>query len=168
MQKKDNDGVRQWQKAKLQETEIQITKVLFDGQPHQYSEILEKTKLGKATLSKHFKKMEKEGKITKKIDIESGKYPYPVYYQYQVDPQEKEKIKILITKENVKVSLDSIENLEIWDFLSAFILEYQLLLKEKQVKGEQINLLEIINSARKRMFELYEAHREIQDIINEK
>ena len=54
------------------------------------------------------------------------------------------------------------------DFLDIFALEYNLSIQEKIKTGEQIILRDIIDKSYKNMIEVYEAHREIQDIINEK
>ncbi|MCD6263955.1 winged helix-turn-helix transcriptional regulator [Candidatus Bathyarchaeota archaeon] len=58
-----------------------ILEVLKDGEWLRYKEIVNKTGLSQVTVSKYLKILEKEGKIEKKIDIESGEYPYPVYYR---------------------------------------------------------------------------------------
>jgi DNA-binding HxlR family transcriptional regulator len=81
MQRKKNEGIRQWQKDKSYEAEMKIMKIILDGEPHQYGELREKTKLSKATLSKHLKQMESDNRIIRHMDMESGKYPYPVYYE---------------------------------------------------------------------------------------
>jgi len=57
-----------------------ILSILSDGKWHRHREILEKTKLSPTTLSKHLKELEK-GIVEKRIDLESGEYPYPVYYR---------------------------------------------------------------------------------------
>jgi DNA-binding Lrp family transcriptional regulator len=57
-----------------------ILSVLSDGKWHRHREILEKTKLSPTTLSKHLKELEK-GIVEKRIDLQSGEYPYPVYYR---------------------------------------------------------------------------------------
>jgi DNA-binding Lrp family transcriptional regulator len=57
-----------------------ILSILSDGKWHRHREILEKTKLSPTTLSKHLKELEK-GIVQKRIDLQSGEYPYPVYYR---------------------------------------------------------------------------------------
>ena len=34
-----------------------------------------------ATVSKFLKELENDGEIQKKVDIDSGKYPYPAFYR---------------------------------------------------------------------------------------
>jgi len=58
-----------------------IFEVLSDGEWHRYEEIKKHTRLSSATLAKHLKALEKLQLIEKKIDLKSGKYPYPVYYR---------------------------------------------------------------------------------------
>jgi len=73
-------GVGEYQLKKLEKSEKAILEVLKDGKWHRHQEIKEKTRLSTATLSKTLKRLEK-GLIEKKIDLESGEYPYPVYYR---------------------------------------------------------------------------------------
>ena len=65
---------------KAQKSIMSILRIISDGKPHQYSELKEKTKLNSPTLSKHLKRLTEKKILKKKIDTESGKYPYPVYY----------------------------------------------------------------------------------------
>lgn len=74
-------GLGEPQIRKARKSREAILTVLSDNKPHRYNDVVEKTKLSTATVSKVLKKLEKEGKIEKKIDIESGEYPYPVYYK---------------------------------------------------------------------------------------
>lgn len=46
-------------------------------------ELKEKTKLSSRTLAKHLDKMTNMKNVEKKVDVESGNYPYPVYYKAQ-------------------------------------------------------------------------------------
>lgn len=64
---------------------IIIHLLLDDGEPHRYDEIVEKTKLSTATVSKHLKELVSSKIVEKKVDLESGKYPYPVTYQIAKD-----------------------------------------------------------------------------------
>jgi DNA-binding transcriptional ArsR family regulator len=57
-----------------------ILSILSDGKWHRHKEILEKTRLSPTTLSKHLKGLEK-GLVEKRMDLQSGEYPYPVYYR---------------------------------------------------------------------------------------
>ncbi|MEM3699706.1 MAG: winged helix-turn-helix domain-containing protein [Candidatus Bathyarchaeia archaeon] len=77
-------GVGEYQIKKAQTSEKQILEILSDGKWHRYQELLAKTKLSTATLSKHLKRLEK-GLIEKRLDLESGEYPYPVYYRLKPD-----------------------------------------------------------------------------------
>lgn len=56
-----------------------ILESLSDGQWRQYSELKQKTHLSGATLSKHLKTLKPI--VEKHVDLESGKYPYPVKYR---------------------------------------------------------------------------------------
>jgi DNA-binding HxlR family transcriptional regulator len=77
-----------WQMEKMQSAALVILKSLIDNQWHQYRELLEKTKLSSATLSRHLKSLEHSGIVEKNLDTQSGAYPYPVSYrlnpQYQI------------------------------------------------------------------------------------
>lgn len=73
-------GKGERQEKEAHEKRKLILDVLSDGEWHRHKEILEKTRLSPTTLSKHLKELEK-GLVEKRIDIESGEYPYPVYYR---------------------------------------------------------------------------------------
>lgn len=73
-------GLGERQIKDAQTSQQAILKVLSDGEWHRYQELREQTSLSTATLSKHLKKLEK-GLVEKKLDLESGEYPYPVYYR---------------------------------------------------------------------------------------
>jgi len=77
---KKTKGIGKYQIEKAQKSIMAILRVIADGKPHQYSELKEKTKLNSPTLTKHLKRLTEVKLLKKKIDIESGKYPYPVYY----------------------------------------------------------------------------------------
>jgi len=74
-------GIGEYQVRKARESREAILTILNDNKPHRYTEIVEKTKLSTATVSKVLKKLDEEKKIEKNIDTESGEYPYPVYYR---------------------------------------------------------------------------------------
>jgi DNA-binding HxlR family transcriptional regulator len=71
-------GNNQIEKAK--ESKRTILASLQTGDWFRYQNLQKQTGVSSATLSKHLKELEK-GIIEKKIDMESGKYPYPVYYR---------------------------------------------------------------------------------------
>lgn len=79
-------GVGSWQVSRARTAVQVVMKILKDGEWHRYQELREKTGLSSATLSKHLKELEK-GVVEKEIRLESGEYPYPVFYrikeQYQ-------------------------------------------------------------------------------------
>jgi DNA-binding transcriptional ArsR family regulator len=77
---KKTKGMGKYQIEKAQKSIMAILRVISDEKPHQYSELKEKTKLNSPTLTKHLKRLTEMKILKKKIDIESGKYPYPVYY----------------------------------------------------------------------------------------
>lgn len=74
-------GIGEHQLEKEKTAKSLILNLLSDGRWHRYTEIQQTTNLSTATLSKHLKNLEKEKVIEKKIDLESGDYPYPVYYR---------------------------------------------------------------------------------------
>jgi len=84
--KKKKNG-HQWHKKQEEEAILKISGALLDGKWHQYKELLEQTKISKATLSKHLKNMQTEEKIDRLVDIESGAYPPPVKYKTKEDPE---------------------------------------------------------------------------------
>lgn len=71
-------GSDQIKKRKV--SEKKILNVLTNNDWVRYKDLQKKTKLSSATLTKRLKRLEK-GIVEKKIDLESGKYPYPVYYR---------------------------------------------------------------------------------------
>ena len=73
-------GIGRYQKDLAWDSEKQILNVLSNGKWHRYQEIQQATRLSTATLSKHLKRLEK-GLVEKRIDLQSGEYPYPVYYR---------------------------------------------------------------------------------------
>jgi hypothetical protein len=85
-------GVGDWQLGKIEVANQTIMKILLDGKWHRYQELLETTGLSSATLSKHLKELEK-GIAEKEMRLESGEYPYPVYYRM------KKKHQALLSKE---------------------------------------------------------------------
>ena len=74
-----NRGMGEHQKIIMCETRMELLSLLQDGKWHQYSEIKRNTKLSSATISKHLKML--KDLLDKKVDVESGAYPYPVYYR---------------------------------------------------------------------------------------
>jgi len=74
-------GLGEYQVKKARRSCEAILTILSDNEPHRYNEIVKKTKLSTATVSKVLKKMEKEKKIQKNVDTKSGEYPYPVHYK---------------------------------------------------------------------------------------
>jgi len=83
----EKKGIGRYQKDLAWDSQKQILNVLSDGKWHRHQEIQQATKLSTATLSKHLKRLEK-GLVEKKLDLESGQYPYPVYYRIrQTIPQ---------------------------------------------------------------------------------
>jgi DNA-binding transcriptional ArsR family regulator len=73
-------GIGRYQKDLAWDSEKQILNVLSDGKWHRYQEIQQAARLSSRTLSKHLKRLEK-GLVEKHIDLQSGEYPYPVYYR---------------------------------------------------------------------------------------
>jgi len=74
-------GVGEYQIKKAEKSRTLIINALANGDRIRYTQVVSQTGLSTATVSKFLKKLEKEGEIEKKIDIESGKYPYPAYYR---------------------------------------------------------------------------------------
>lgn len=60
---------------------MSILKVLSDEEWHQWSELLDKTKVSSATLKKYLPRLKEFKLIQKRVELESGKYPYPAYYR---------------------------------------------------------------------------------------
>jgi DNA-binding HxlR family transcriptional regulator len=79
-------GFRYWQLQKMEAAAFIILRYLGDNKWHRYQELLEKTKLSSATLSKHLKVLER-GVVEKKMETESGVYPYPVSYRIRENYQ---------------------------------------------------------------------------------
>jgi len=86
-------GVGGYQIDRVRGSRSVILDVLGGGGWVRYSEIVGKTGLSTATVSKHLKRLEEEACVEKKIDIESGEYPYPV--SYRILPEgEKSRVKL--------------------------------------------------------------------------
>jgi DNA-binding HxlR family transcriptional regulator len=103
---KNTKGIGKYQIEKAQKTIITILRALSDEKPHQYSGLKEKTKLNSPTLSKHLKRLTKMKLIKKKMDFESGKYPYPVYYT--VTPATLLQLKIIFMAEHEMHEIEKI------------------------------------------------------------
>jgi len=67
-------------------------------------ELKEKTQLSSRTLAKHLSQMTNLRYVEKKTDVESGKYPYPVFYK--VDPDVNSSIKTNIVREEIANGLE--------------------------------------------------------------
>jgi hypothetical protein len=79
-------GFGYWQLQKMEAAAFVILRYLGDNKWHRYQELLEKTELSSATLSKHLKVLEK-GVVEKKMETEGGVYPYPVSYRMRENYQ---------------------------------------------------------------------------------
>lgn len=89
---------------------------------------------------------------------------------YRIPKKSRQTVETQIVKFEVKERLGSVENLTILNFLDVFLLEYNLLVAEKQAKGQPIDLREIkgiIKQAMKKMLEAHEAHKLIADVAKE-
>ena len=53
----------------------------LEGKEYRYKELKKKTGLNDPTLAKYLKPLLKMKLVSKRVDLESGKYPYPVYYR---------------------------------------------------------------------------------------
>jgi len=81
--KKENEGIGGYQREKAYCAQRSILKALSDGQWHRNMELKETSKLSSRTLAKHLDMLQKARVIVKKRDVESGKYPVPVFYKAQ-------------------------------------------------------------------------------------
>lgn len=105
MQKKSR-GVGKYQIDKSQKSLMLILRVLSDGKQHQNKEIKKLTGLNDPTLAKYLNRLKEIKAIEKTVDIESGKYPYPVYYKAKDNFLAQ--IKILIITEQEKQEIEKI------------------------------------------------------------
>jgi len=80
-------GVGDYQISKTKKARNKILEILSDGKMHRYGEIVKKTGLSTATVTKHLKELEKEGYVIKHVDLESGEYPYPALYKISAEGQ---------------------------------------------------------------------------------
>jgi len=76
---KNNTGLSN--RSKEYHAKRAIFKALSDRQWHQTIELKASTKLSSATIAKHLREMSKTQLIERKEDLESGKYPVPVFYK---------------------------------------------------------------------------------------
>ena len=84
---------------------------LSDGRWHRYCEIIDKTGLSTATVTKHLKQLEGL-MVERRVDTESGEYPYPTYYRI-IPPKTRLKIKGLMKDHISKALNDELESLEL-------------------------------------------------------
>jgi DNA-binding transcriptional ArsR family regulator len=82
-------GIGENQIQQLRTSKRKIQDALKDEDWHRYQTLQKQTELSTATLSKHLKRLVMGGIVEKKIDIESGEYPYPVYYRlkHKIHPE---------------------------------------------------------------------------------
>jgi len=106
--RKQNIGIGNWHKNKAYEAKWKILIALSDGQWHRYMELKQKTELSSRTLTKHLDHMKNIQIIEKKADIESGEYPYPVFYK--ATPELKIYVNATITRKKVLNGLEPAVN----------------------------------------------------------
>jgi DNA-binding transcriptional ArsR family regulator len=73
-----NKGYGEKQENDYKKARNKILEILNDRKKHRYNKLLKETGLSTATLTKHLKEL--AGIVQKHIEMESGEYPYPVYY----------------------------------------------------------------------------------------
>ena len=95
MRKKSIRGVGKYQIEKAEKSIEVILKILSDEKEHRYKDLKKETKLNDPTLSKYLKRLVKLKVVKKRVDLQSGKYPYPVYYE--AEPE-------LVTYSEAKIS----------------------------------------------------------------
>jgi len=101
-------GIGTYQIGKSRTSEKEILNVLTDGEWHRYQEMQQLTRLSTATLSKHLKRLE-NGIVEKRLDLESGAYPYPVYYRLKPSLTEANREWKEILKNEIQLNLDLLE-----------------------------------------------------------
>ena len=74
-------GVGDYQIRKAEKSLKNILDALKADEWIRYNKIVKDAKLSSATVSKFLKTLDANKEIEKRIDIESGEYPYPVYYK---------------------------------------------------------------------------------------
>jgi len=128
-----------WGEQQLQQAKTSVKKIsdtLTDGKWHRYGEILstirKTSRISSATLSKWLKKMEAEGLIKKKVDIKSGKYPYPAFYQ-QTPLLEQE-----LQRAKIKCDLGSLPDPQFQAFrkFMYFLVRHVFILAPKDAKAQ--------------------------------
>jgi predicted transcriptional regulator len=92
--------------GKTEKSILSILKVLSDGKEHRYTEIKQKSGSNDPTLQKYFKEFTEVKLVKKRVDITSGKYPYPAYYS--INPNFEPLIKIVFSIEQEKQELKKI------------------------------------------------------------
>lgn len=110
-------------------------------------ELKERTKLSSRTLAKHLDKMTHLQSIEKKIDVESGNYPYPVYYK--AEPELVTYIKANISRQEIANQLEPALNESkdplvlldaIHEISQAYFIELLTRIQEnKNITNEEIN-----------------------------
>lgn len=95
-------GVGDYQIRKAEKSLRKILDALKTDEWVRYSEIVKEAELSTATVSKFLKSLNANKEIEKRIDIESGVYPYPVYYKITDEGKDSRK------KENLKKDIETI------------------------------------------------------------
>lgn len=153
-------GWGDFQLKKANTSQSKILRVFMDSNEHRYNELLEKTGLSTATLSKHLRKLEQQGKIKKEVDVESGKYPYPVLYRLTPD-----KMKFQITKQELKDFIDDIDNPDLLKTLHLFTFMYVVEVQRTLQEGEAVSHYEIMQRTVEQLMEAEKAHKMIADSL---
>ena len=100
-------GIGKYQTDKAEKSLMSILKVLSDEKEHRYTEIKEKSGSNDpATLKKYFTEFKELKLVKKRVDITSGKYPYPAYYS--INPKFHSLIKIIFQIEQEKKEIREI------------------------------------------------------------
>jgi DNA-binding MarR family transcriptional regulator len=143
-------GMGEYQKRKMLEVGLMpILKVLIDEKEHRYKEIKEKGKLNDFTLSKHLKRLNKLNFVTKRIDIKSGKYPFPIYYK--INPTFKLALHRYVAVEEAWKELEEkfLKDKDLWFAIGAinticngiFLTMIGALKHNKDLRDEEVNYL---------------------------
>ena len=99
-------GIGKYQTDKAEKSLMSILKVLSDEKEHRYTEIKEKSGSNDPTLKKYFTEFKELKLVKKRVDITSGKYPYPAYYS--INPKFHSLIKIIFQIEQEKKEIREI------------------------------------------------------------
>ena len=152
-------GLGKYHVDKSRQTAKTILSVLGD-EWLRYGEIVRRTGFSTATVSKHLKRLEKSNLVHKRIDMNSGEYPYPVYYRISSNGK-KNAVKLQIIEKISQYQVECEPDASDYRFLLSNVSIYNHLSPEERREIDQLldrmeelfhHILGVINTRFERIF----------------